>query len=591
VPVPKPLEERVRLFISGDPDPNTRKELTDLLSSAAEDPTALAELEDRFTGPLEFGTAGLRGPLGAGLARMNRAVVLRATAGLVDYVIKQVPDAKSRGMVIGRDARRMSKELQEEAASVALARGVMVHFIAEPLPTPVTAFAVKELQAAAGVMITASHNPPAYNGYKVYWENGAQIVPPHDRAIAERIDAQPAAIDIPHAAFDYAFKTGALVDATRSVEYYLDRLERLRFVPGAPVGELSIAYSALHGVGERTFRHALEQRGFKKLATVPEQGEPDGAFPTVAFPNPEEPGTLDRVLALAKKEGSDLVLVNDPDADRLGAAVRDESGGYVVLSGNEIGALLGHHLLERDGEGGPKRLVMSTIVSSQILRRMAAVFGVHYEETLTGFKWIANDAIALERSAGLRFVFGFEEALGYTIGTIVRDKDGVSAGLVLAEHAAELKGRGKTLLDQLDEIRRRFGCFLTKQKGITLPGREGRDEIERAMARLRSARPNDLAGLAVESVWDLEARTKTHRSGAVEKIDRLSGDVLIFELFGGGRVAIRPSGTEPKIKLYFETVESIAGNEPPEHAEQRGSKRLADLEHSTLDLAGLSHLR
>jgi phosphomannomutase len=573
VPKDETLFAKAAAHIDGDPDPETRKELADLLARADRDPKALADLEDRFQGPLEFGTAGLRGLIGGGESRMNRAVVIRTTLGLVDYVLDRIPDARARGIVIGRDARRMSDVFQADAAAVALARGVRVHFIGEPLPTPVTAFAVKELGAAAGVMVTASHNPPAYNGYKVYWENGAQIVPPHDRGIAERIASVPSAREVPRASLDEEMKKGNLVDATRVVERYLDRLARLRFAPEAPVADLSIAYSALHGVGERTFRNAMHQRGFVKLVSVPEQAEPHAAFPTVSFPNPEEPGALDRVLRLAKEHGSDLVLVNDPDADRLGAAVKDaRTGTHVVLSGNEIGALLGHHLLTQDTSSGDRRLVISTIVSSQILRRMAEALGAHYEETLTGFKWIANDALALEAKEGLRFVFGFEEALGYTVGTIVRDKDGVSAALVLAEYAASLKAKNETLLDALEEIRRRFGRFVTKQKSITLLGKEGVEAIRRTMERLRAAPPTSLAGIEITSVWDLSTQTKTHANGVVEKMERWSGDVLIFELAQGGRVAVRPSGTEPKIKFYFEVA---------------AQSSIEDVERATLACAGL----
>lgn len=570
------LCSRARGFLEADPDPDCRAELESLLRSVeGGDGRALAELEDRFRGPLRFGTAGLRGLIGAGESRMNRAVVLRATHGLVQYVLEKVPDARARGIVIGRDARRLSEQFQIDAAEAALGLGIRVHFLSEVTPTPVLAFSVKRLGASCGVMITASHNPPAYNGYKVYWANGAQIIPPHDQGISRNIDLAPLARDVPRASIEEGRRRGLFADAMHMVDEYLDALESLCFVPEARVGDLSIAYSALHGVGERFFRRAMARRGFSKIYSVAEQAEPDGAFPTVEFPNPEEPRALERVLRVAEENDCDLVLVNDPDADRLGVAVRRKgSSSFVVLDGNEIGVLLARHLLSHDVHTPSERLVMATIVSSQMLKRMAGAAGVRYAETLTGFKWIANEAIALEEKSGLRFVFGYEEALGYTVGTIVRDKDGIGAALVMAELASTLKEKGSTLLDELERMRRAFGFLQSRQTSVTLPGREGSDKIARAMASLRSAPPEALSGVRVSSVWDLEARRRVYKDGRVEPMDRWSGDVVILELQDGGRIAVRPSGTEPKIKFYFEIVETLGAGEPVSAAEVRGKARL-----------------
>ncbi|MCK6548127.1 phospho-sugar mutase [Myxococcota bacterium] len=584
-----PLLERARAFLVGDYDPDTRGELDALITRAEHgDAAALAELDDRFRGPLEFGTAGLRGLIGAGESRMNRAVVARATYGLVQHLVATVPDAKARGVVIGRDGRRMSLELQRDAAAIAIGLGVRVHLVEPVAPTPVTAFAVKTLGAACGIMITASHNPPAYNGYKVYWDNGAQIISPTDAGIAAAIAAAPMARDLVRADLDDARARGLLVDATPIIDRYVAAISELGVAKDARAGDVSIAYSAMHGVGEAVFRRVMAARGFTKLASVAEQAEPDGRFPTVEFPNPEEPGALDLVLALAKRVDADVVLVNDPDADRLGVAAKKAgTTDYVVLNGNEIGVLLAHHLLSRGPERSKDHLVVATIVSSQLLKRVAAGLGVRYAETLTGFKWIANEAMRLEKESGARFVFGYEEALGYTVGTTVRDKDGVSAALVMAELAAVLKAEGRTILDELESIRRRFGFLVSKQKSVTLPGKSGAERIARAMAILRSDPPKSVAGVTVESIWDLGTKTKRFADGRVEPADRWKGDVVILELADGSRVAIRPSGTEPKIKLYLEIAETLADGEAPAAPEARGLARAKALEQALVATLGL----
>jgi phosphomannomutase len=583
-----PLLDRARAFLAGDFDPDTRAELEALLARAEQsEAAALADLDERFRGPLEFGTAGLRGLIGAGESRMNRAVVARATHGLVTHLVATVPDAKARGLVIGRDGRKMSLEFQRDAAAIALGLGVRVHFIETVAPTPVVAFAVRELGAACGVMITASHNPPAYNGYKVYWDNGAQIIPPTDAGIAAAIAAAPAARDLVRANLDDARSSGRLVDATPVIDRYVDAIRQLGVAKDARAGDVSIAYSAMHGVGEAVFRRVMAARGFTRLASVAEQAEPDGRFPTVEFPNPEEPGALDLVLALAKRVEADVVLVNDPDADRLGVAVKKAGASdYVVLNGNEIGVLLAHHLLLRGPDRTKDHLVVATIVSSQLLKRVAAGLGVRYAETLTGFKWIANEAMRLEQD-GARFVFGYEEALGYTVGTTVRDKDGISAALVMAELAAVLKADGRTILDELESIRRRFGFLVSKQKSVTLPGKTGAERIASAMAILRRDPPTSVAGLTVASTWDLGTKTKRFADGRVEPADRWSGDVVILELVDGSRVAIRPSGTEPKIKLYLEVAETLADGEAPAAPHARGLARATAIEQALVATLGL----
>ncbi|MGH9319857.1 MAG: phospho-sugar mutase [Vicinamibacteria bacterium] len=552
---------RVEAFLEQEFDDSDRKDLERLLDRARKgDEAALQDLEERFSGPLRFGTAGIRGILGVGESRMNRSLVLRVTYGLVRHLLENVPDARSRGVALGRDGRRLSNVFQKDAASVIAAQGVPVHWLEGPNPTPLLAFSVTHLRAAAGVMITASHNPPDYNGYKAYWENGAQIVPPVDQGIAARIEEAPGASEIPRA------ETSPLIrHASGLEEAYLKAVSSLA-APLSTDRDLRVAYSALHGCGQRLFLDAMASRGFRRVHPVPEQAEPDPDFPTVSFPNPEEPGALDRVLDVARENDCDIALANDPDADRLGAAVRRGPGDYVPINGNELGILLGHHVLSHTREKKP--FVISTIVSSRMLSKMAHALGVRYEDTLTGFKWIANEAIRIEAEEGVRFVFGYEEALGYTVGTVVRDKDGIGAGVTLAEMAGELRAFGRTLLDELESLRRRYGFFASRQRSVTLEGASGAGRIEEAMSRLRGLSITALAGEHIAGVQD-----------------RADGNVLLYDLEDGGRVAVRPSGTEPKIKLYLEVVENY---DEPEKARERASRRLLAIEKELLALAGLA---
>ncbi|HVY47281.1 MAG TPA: phospho-sugar mutase, partial [Minicystis sp.] len=437
------LFERAEQWISHDPDPDAKRELAALVAAAkGGDAKAEAELKDRFLGPLEFGTAGLRGLIGAGETRMNRAVVLRTTAGLGSYLLeKDAAAARAKGVVVGFDGRRMGPEFAEDVACALAALGIPTLMTPIPCPTPLTAFAVNHLGAVAGVMVTASHNPPEYNGYKVYWGNGAQIIPPHDTGIAAAIAKQPPADGVARTPIDEARAKGLARTYGADVETtYLAEVAKLR-VRSDGARDIKIVYTPLHGTGERLCRRALAEAGFSNVTTVPEQAEPDGAFPTVAFPNPEEKGALDLAFALAKRDGAELVIANDPDVDRLAVAVRNVAGNFVQLTGNQVGALLGHYLLT-EGEAAPNRLALASCVSSPMLGVIAGELGVHYEETLTGFKWIANRAMELERTRGMRFVFGFEEALGYTVGPLVRDKDGISAAVLLAEMAAVLRAEG-----------------------------------------------------------------------------------------------------------------------------------------------------
>ncbi len=534
------------------------------------------ELADAFTGSLQFGTAGLRGILGPGPNRMNRLVVARATAGLCAYLLKAVPDAKSRGVAIEFDGRRMSREFATDVAEIVTGFGIKAFAFEECGPTPLLAFAVKDQNAAAGVMVTASHNPPAYNGYKVYWGNGAQIVPPTDEGIAKEIAAVGSHASIPRLARADAQKQGLYITLGADVaRRYLDGVGKLQRHPETP-RDLVVAYTALHGVGEELFMTAMKEAGFGNVHSVQEQAKPDGAFPTVAFPNPEEKGAMDLVLALAARTDAELVLANDPDADRLAVAVRAKAGNYVQLSGNDVGALFGHYILS-ETKSSKKRLVACSIVSSPMLGAIAKAHDALWAQTLTGFKWIANRAIEIEKEQGAQFVFGFEEALGYTIDDLVRDKDGVGAALVMADMAAFLKAKNRTLLDELDYASRTYGLFVSRTVPITMPGADGAARIRSIMNNVRENPPACVGDYKVTSVLDLDRGTRTENGSVVEKLSTPPSDVIALDLAGGHRIMLRPSGTEPKIKFYFDMRVVIGDGESVESARTRGEAQAGAL--------------
>jgi phosphomannomutase len=583
------LLERAERWLAHDPDPTTRAELSVLVGDVrAGMDGAEAELGERFLGPLEFGTAGLRGLLGAGESRMNRAVVLRTALGLGKYLLTQDAEgAKARGVVIGYDGRRMGPELAEDTACVLAALGIPAKITPRPCSTPLTAYAVKDLGAVAGVMVTASHNPPRYNGFKVYWGNGAQIIPPHDKGIAACIAAAPEADRVQRMALAEAEKAGLVARWGDDLERrYLDGVRALSVREGGD-RSIKIVYTPLHGTGNAPTRKALAEAGFTNVITVPEQAEPDGDFPTVAFPNPEEKGALDLAFALAQKEDAPLVIANDPDVDRLAIAVRDASGKYVQLNGNQVGVLLGCYVMTEGAKGEGDKLVLASLVSSPMLGVVAKKLGVRYEETLTGFKWITNRAMEIEKATGARFVFGYEEALGYTVGTLVRDKDGISAAVIAAELAAVRAAEGKSLLDELEALARRYGLFVSSQRAITLPGGDGIAKIGGIMARLRSAPPTSIAGLDVIATSDYQAQARVAKDGSTSAIELPKSNVLRFDLAGESRVIARPSGTEPKIKFYFDICEPIAEGEAVAAAEGRAAKKMAEIQKAFLTIAGV----
>lgn len=535
---PPALTSEVEAWIADDPEPVDQDELRDLLARSAADPDARADLAERFADRLHFGTAGLRAPVGAGPMRLNRAVVRGATAGLAGWLQRHVPDAARLGVVVGCDARHRSAELWEETARVLAGAGIAVHTLAPRQPTPLLAFATRHLGAAAGVMITASHNPAADNGYKLYLGDGAQIVPPVDAEIEAAIAGVGPLAAVPVApAGDPLIRP---VDGAVREAY----LAAICAAAPAPAGaaDLCIVHTAMHGVATELYDAAASRAGYPAAHHVTAQAEPDPDFPTVAFPNPEEPGALDLALAQARAVDADIVIANDPDGDRLAVAVADPStgGGWRPLSGDELGSLLGAAILAGEiGAAGPPagRVVASSLVSSSLLAAVAAHAGATWVETLTGFKWIVR---AAEGVAGGRLVFGYEEALGYVVGDAVRDKDGLGTALAVLALAASDKAAGRPLLARLDELDRVHGVHATRQLTRRLPSAgEAATEVD----RLRREPPAQLAGRPVLAVEDLAGGGRLPPA-----------DVIVVRL-DGARVVVRPSGTEPKLKAYLEVVE------------------------------------
>ncbi|MEV8456664.1 phospho-sugar mutase [Streptomyces sp. NPDC052095] len=542
------LIARARTWLAEDPDPETREELARLVE--AED---LDELAARFSGTLQFGTAGLRGELGAGPMRMNRSVVIRAAAGLAAYL-------KARGqgdglVVVGYDARYKSADFARDTAAVMTGAGLRAAVLPRPLPTPVLAYAVRHLGAVAGVEVTASHNPPRDNGYKVYLGDGSQIVPPADGEIAAEIAAVGPLDGVARPEDGWEVLGEEVLDA------YLARTDAV-LAAGSP-RTARVVYTAMHGVGTSVLTAAFARAGFPAPVLVAEQAEPDPAFPTVAFPNPEEPGAMDLAFATARRTGPDIVIANDPDADRCAVAVPDPAadGGWRMLRGDEVGALLAAHLVDRGATG----VLAESIVSSSLLGRIAEKAGLGYEETLTGFKWIA-------RVDGLRY--GYEEALGYCVDPEgVRDKDGITAALVVAELASVLKERGRTLPDMLDDLALTHGLHATDQLSVRV---EDLSVISDAMGRLRETPPTALAGLPVVSAEDLTRGS-----------DRLPPtDGLRYRL-DGARVIVRPSGTEPKLKCYLEVVVPVGSAGELPAARTRAAELLDGIKRDLAAAAGI----
>lgn len=529
---------QIEEWIAHDPEEKTASEVRALLNLANDgDEAATAELADRFQGFLQFGTAGLRGAMAGGPFRMNRAVVRRAAHGLTQWLKKKVGDDAL--VVIGYDARYNSADFAADTAAIVTAAGLRAKIMPRALPTPTLAFAVRQFGADAGVMVTASHNPAQDNGYKVYVGgraidedgNGVQIVPPVDKEIAAEIAAAPFADEVVLA------ESGWEIIGDDFIDHYV--AETVKTISPDTSRDLKIVYTAMHGVGAQIMRRVMADAGFTNFIEVEEQNTPDPDFPTVAFPNPEEAGALDIAIALASEVDADLVIASDPDADRASAAI-PTADGWRQLSGDEIGSILGEQVARRaEGEGRQGNLA-SSIVSSQLLEQIAKSHGLGYQATLTGFKWIARAP---------EILFGYEEAIGFCVAPKnVKDKDGLSAGLWIAENAAELKKEGLSLADELDRLAGIHGLYLTGPVTIRV---EDLSIIPATMAKVRSNPPTELLGSPVASIVDMSQGTP----------ELPPTDAIVIRTAAGDRAIIRPSGTEPKVKCYLEVIVPSEGRE------------------------------
>jgi phosphoglucomutase len=557
--------QRVESWLSGTVDPAEQEEVRRLLADGNE-----KELEDRFGVDMEFGTGGLRGVMEAGTNRMNRYTVARATQGLATYINRQKP--QGGGAVIAYDSRHNSPEFARTAAGVLAANAIRVHLFRRLRPTPLLSFAVRYFKATAGIVITSSHNPKQYNGYKVYWEDGAQIVPPHDEGIIAEVKKIQSFDQIRTMDFDAAVADGlvALVDeevdrayleAIAPLAIHREAIERIG-------GDFKVVYTPLHGAGGTMVPKALRSWGVRHVIEVPSQARPDGDFPTVPLANPEDPAALEEAIDLAARERADLATASDPDCDRLGVAAHGEADRFQIFTGNQMGALIGEYLcreLRAAGRMPDNPLMVTSIVTSDLLEHIGREHGVRVEEVLTGFKWICEKIHINEerRERGepyYNFIYGTEESCGYLIGTQARDKDAIITACTVSEMAAWAKLRGQTLIDLFDELERKYGAFMEQPESIFHEGLEGAERIRRILEALRNDPPKAIGGIAVEKVGDVllgawKAMTGPSAGRVGGPIDLPKSDVLIFQLDDGGKVLARPSGTEPKIKFYFNMVE------------------------------------
>lgn len=540
-------------FWSTDPffDEGTRAELAAIAGDAK-------EIEERFYTNLEFGTAGLRGILGAGTNRMNAYTVGMATEGFARYLDTLGEEAKRRGVAISYDCRNYSPEFALRAALIFAAHGIHVRLVDELRPTPMLSFAVRHYNCAGGVMVTASHNPAQYNGYKAYGEDGGQMPPEAADVVLREMNS----IDDPRVVKwmpeEEALAKGLLEYVGAELDdAYMAMLKKLSINADKvrEEADMKIVFTPLHGTGNKPVRRILKEIGFTNVLVVPEQELPDGNFSTVKSPNPEERSALAMAIDLAAKEGADLVIATDPDGDRTGLCIRKEDGSYQVLSGNQIGILLMNYILSAKQSRGTlpeKSFVVTTVVSTKLPRKIAAHYGVELMECLTGFKWIADLIKIHDEQGNMHFQFGFEESFGYLSGTAVRDKDAVVASMLLAEMAATAKSEGKTLNDYLNALYARFGYGEEKTFSLAREGKEGLEAIRSAMVSLRRDKLGAFGGLKIAAVSDLQEGRRTDcATGAQTAVDLPPSNVLLYEAEGSDWFAVRPSGTEPKIKIYF----------------------------------------
>lgn len=549
-------------------DEKTRKELEDIKDNDN-------EIRERFFKDLEFGTGGLRGILGAGTNRMNIYTVRKATQGLANYIIKQ--KGEKRGVVIAFDSRRMSPEFAMETALCLAANNINAYLFESLRPTPELSFAVRELGCIAGIVITASHNPPEYNGYKVYWEDGAQVTPPRDAEIIGEVNAISDFSSTKTMDREEALKAGLLkIIGSEIDDKYIATIKKLVLNPVSKEGrELKIVYTPLNGTGNIPVRRILNELGFKNVYVVPEQEKPDPNFTTLKYPNPEDPDAYKLALELAEKVNADIILATDPDADRLGVQVRDNNGKFVLFNGNMTGALIAEYIFSQKAEKGilpENSALIKTIVSGNLTNQIAKEYKARLIEVLTGFKYIGEQIRQFEKTGSNEFVFGYEESYGCLVGTYARDKDGIAAVMELCEAAAYYKDQGITLYEQMERIFKKYGYYQEKTISYTLKGIEGTEKIKSIMEGYRKNPPKAAGGYKILKIRDYKHDTITDlETGNVTPTNLPKSDVLYYEMEDDAWCAIRPSGTEPKIKFYF----GVRGNSR-EDADERLSRLMND---------------
>ncbi|MCL2574886.1 MAG: phospho-sugar mutase [Defluviitaleaceae bacterium] len=524
------------------------KSRTELLSIADND----TEIAERFHKDLEFGTGGLRGIIGIGTNRMNIYTVRRASQGLADYIIAVAPNEKERGVAVSHDNRHFSKEFALEVALIMAQNGIKAYLFEDLRPTPQLSFAIRELGCIAGAMVTASHNPPDYNGYKAYWQDGGQLVFPQDEEVIEYVNAinDPASLRVMDK--EAAIQAGLLEYLGKDMDdKFLAAVGALSLNPeiiAKMAADFKIVYTPLHGTGKMPVQRALQNAGFKNVYIEPSQAEPDPNFTTVKSPNPEDPTAFEYALKLAKEKNADIIIANDPDADRVGCMVKNANDEYELISGNATGVILAEYLLSQMSKKGilPQNAgIISTIVSTRLTQKIADHYGVSYAETFTGFKHIAKQILTWEQASSVKFIFGFEESFGYLTGDNARDKDAIGAALLLCEAAAFYKVQGKTLFDALEDIHIRQGYHAEYTRSITLPGIEGAAKIKQIIADLRNNPPKALAGTEIIEIRDYIANAPSY-------------DMLYYILSDQSWFCVRPSGTEPKVKIYLGANDTTA---------------------------------
>lgn len=550
---------------------NLKAELNELANNEA-------VLEDAFYAPLEFGTAGMRGVLGVGINRMNIYTIRQATEGLASFMDSLGEETKKRGVAIAYDSRHQSPEFAMEAAKTLGKHGIPAFVFESLRPTPELSFAVRELKTYAGIMITASHNPAEYNGYKVYGEDGGQMPPKEADALTTFVREIDNSLEIEVLSETELKNSGLLTILGEDIDApYLELVKTVTVNPELVKEvskEMKLVFTPLHGTGQMLGERALKNAGFEGITVVPEQAIPDPSFPTIKSPNPEEHSAFEYAIRLGEKEGADVLVATDPDADRLGIAVKMPAGNYEVLSGNQIASLMLHYLLTAQKEAGTlpaNGAVLKSIVSSELATKIAESFEIKMIDVLTGFKFIAEKIKQYEEDHSQIFLFGFEESYGYLVKPFVRDKDAIQALVLVAEVAAFYKKQGKTMYDGLQEIYQTYGYFEEKTISVTMAGIEGTAKIQALMAKCRAEAPKEFAGISVVSSEDFGNQTRTFQDGRVEPIDMPTSNVLKYQLEDGSWIAIRPSGTEPKIKFYIGAVADTA---------EKVANKVADFEAS-----------